>query len=750
MGGAVMRHFVTICLILFLNLYLSATQSNSENNDKSKPVFIAIRINQEIELTGKLDHDFWKSAAPVELQYEIRPGENTPAPEKTLVRALYNDDYLYFGFECFDSNPKNIRANVTDRDRMFQDDYVIVVIDTYNDYQKAYELAVNPYGIQGDLMATLNGEDHNFNIIWHSAAAINDNGWTAEIAIPFSSIHFSDQEDQTWCVNIVRNYPRESRIQISWTPFDRNLPSFIAQGGLLKGLKGIESNGAIEILPYAIGQQNGNLTDPANPNSGLEQGAITGRFGGGIRYSPSANFSLDAVINPDFSQIESDAAQISVNTTFALHYQEKRPFFLVGNELLQTPMYYSRSINNPLAAGRVIGKSGSLSYMYLSAYDRNTVFVIPGEEQSSTVPTSLKSLANIGRIRYDMGNNSYIGGMVLAKNIGDAHNYLVGFDWNYKFWENWFFNGEGFISHTQELNDSELFSSTREFGTTGHNAGFDGEEYFGSGIHLVLSHSQRSYNFAVVYNDFSPTYQTYNGLFGSVGHRQFFMNHGYVFYPEDSFIDRGQIELSTNLTYNYEGLRKEVTVQPSFNVTLKGQTNLNLTYLLVNNENFRGVQFENVNRVQFFASSQPLNEISFHINGQIGKFIYRSSEPVIGTGHNLGAELTFRPTSKLNLAVSYNRARLSNLETDELFYDGNIYRAVAIYQFTPQIFFRTITQYNSFGSSFNIYPLFSYKYDAFTTFYAGISSDYVDYSGEYGFTNIGRQYFVKLQYMFRN
>lgn len=732
---------------LLLILIFSFSSQYGYNNPTEKPVLQIKKIDKPLELTGKLENPIWQHAIPIELNYEIRPGDNIQAPEKTLVRALYDDKNIYFGFECFDSNPAQIRANVTDRDRMFEDDYVIIVLDTYGDYQKGYEFAVNPYGIKGDLLATMNNEDASLDLIWHSAASINGNGWTAEIAIPFSSLTFPDKEDQNWVVGIVRNMPRSSRIQISWTKIDRNIPGFLPQSGLLQGLQGIKSSSNIELLPYIIGQKGGSLANFDDPNSGFKYKSFEGRFGGGIKYAPSPNFSLDAVINPDFSQIESDAAQISVNTTFALYYDEKRPFFLIGNELLQTPMYYSRSINDPLGAARIIGKSGSLSFLYMSAYDRNTVIVVPGEDRSNTIPTDINSLANIGRLRYDLGDENYIGSMILSRNFEGGHNYLFGFDWNYKFWGNWYFNGEGFYSLTKEIDNTSLFNSQREFGTTGKNAAFNGEKYSGNGIHLVLSHSQRSYNFTFVLNNFSPTYQTYNGLFSSNNYRQFFLSQEYVLYPQDSFIDRATFGLQGELRFNFDGVKKEQSFYPYLTLNLKGQTSVYAHYILINDENFFSTDLKNVRRFYAEVNTRPIKELSLYVGGNFGRFIYRSSSPIIGSGHNIDVSLTIRPTSKLNLSLAYSRARLSNEKSGNLLYDGNIFRAVGTYQFSPEIFFRTILQYDSFSKSMQVYPLFSYKLNAFTTFFVGATSDYTDYKGDIGIANTSQQYFVKLQYL---
>ena len=736
-----------LLFISFLLLCISNENIFSQAEAKTKPIMTAVRIEKSIELTGKLDDPVWLKAEPIELNYEITPGDNIPAPQKTTARVLYDSKNLYFGFQCFDSNPNQIRANIADRDNMFNDDWVLVCLDTYGDNQRYYELAVNPFGIIGDLMAAGDNEDSSFDMIWSAAADRNEKGWTAVMVIPFSSLNFPNSAEQTWTLDIIRTIPRASRTQTSWTRVDRNIPNLMTQAGLLKGISNISPGGHIEFLPYVMGQEKGALNNYSNPNSGMKFDKVEGRIGGSIKYSPSPNFSVDAVINPDFSQIETDAAQISVNTTFALYYDEKRPFFLAGRELIPSTMYYSRSINDPLYAARIIGKTSGLTYLYMGSYDRNTVFVVPGEDMSSTIPTEKKSFANIGRVRYDFGNESFLGGMLFSRNFDEGHNYVLGFDWKYKFWNNWYFNGEVYLSQTKEMNNSTLFGSQRQFGTTGHNAGFDNENYMGNAFHVELSHSSRAYNLFLAVNDFSPTYQTYNGLVTSNNYRQVLMQHVYIFYPEGSFIDRGNVFLVSSMRFNYEGKKKEQVISPGFNLTLKGQTSINASYLLVNDENFFNTDLKGVNRLQVNINSRPVKEITLYLNGQLGNFIYRSSNPLIGEGHTLTAQIQIKPTSRFDVTFAYSRARLTNKDTDLIYYDGNIYRATAIYQFSPEMLFRTIVQYDSFERSFQLYPLFSYKMNAFTTFYIGATSNYLNYQDEFGFRNTDQQYFVKLQYL---
>jgi hypothetical protein len=740
-----------LAAVLLMAAVVTSRSASPGNTDTPKPTLPAVKITGNITLTGKMDDPLWLQAMPIELTWEIMPGENLPAKQKTTVWVLYNNDYLYFGFRCYDSLPSAIRANLSDRDKMFSDDFVVVSIDTYNNYQKGLEFAVNPYGIQGDLMMMGSGsEDPSYDMVWHSAASLDDEGWTAEMAIPFSVFSFNSAEIQDWTITLCRSMPRDSRYLLSWTTLDRNNPSWLGQGGLLKGLAGIEPGKSLSLLPYLMLEQKGERSDISDPESPMDLSRIKARVGGGVTYSPGPNTTINAVINPDFSQIESDAGQIDVNSTFALYYPEKRPFFMSGMDLLQTPMYYSRTINNPLFAAKINGKAGRFSYLALASDDRNTAVIVPGEEQSNTVTTEERSYAGAARIRYDMENENFVGALFLNRNFSAAHNYLGGLDWNLKFWKNWYWSGEVFLSHTKEINNPDLFSSTREFGSTGKDAAFNGEKYYGTGMHLALSRAGRNYSFSLVQNNFSPTYQTYNGMFPEVNGRYSYMSHRYTFHINGKLIQRIRVGPSASLGYNYDGIFKEFNVQPAIYISMIGQTSVSYSCLAVNQERFRNVLFKGVNRSTFLVETTPIKGVTTSFSGSVGKYIRRSEVPELGRGYNLETALSLEPTSWLKTSFSWSTARLESIASGDEFYNGHIYRNVTTVQFTRKLFIRAIGEYNTFSESFNIYPLVSYKFNAFTMFCAGMTQDYQEYiineSNIYRPT--GHQYFVKLQYLF--
>ncbi len=753
-----LKNVIVMLTALVAASHALPAQPKNDSTNAQQFVIPAVRIHGNIHLTGKLTDPKWKLAPRVSLDYEIQPGNNTPAPQKTEALVLYNSQFVYFGFICHDTDPSQIRAHVTDRDNIFQDDFAGVILDTYDDHQRAYEFFVNPFGIQADLMRNGNNEDPTWDAVWYSKGSLSDSGYTVEMAIPFKSLRLPDKAIQNWGILIFRNIPRSSRIQTSWVHLDLNDPCSLCQEGILAGIKGMQSGNSISVLPYAMGLENGSVADASNASSAFSNGPVTGRFGVGLTYFPNPSLSLEGVVNPDFSQVESDVTQISLNSTFALFYPEKRPFFMEGSDIFSTLIqaYYSRMINNPLAAAKLVEKSGHWSVGYLAAEDRTTPFIIAGEEGSvtdnngdNTFPTPYRSFSNIVRARYNLGTQSFVGALGTFRNFTKAHNYVGGVDWDYFFDGNYTFDGQFLFSNTRELNDTNLVSDPSYFGNTRFTKAFDGQEYDGTGFQTDFRRDARHYTFRFTYKDFSPTFQAEDGYVFSNDLRTVDMEHTLLFYPNTSLVDNWGFDLESGLHFDYQGSRKERWILPSLILDLKSQTQLQVTYYLVNDELFHSVNFVGVHRWQFNLQSDPTSSISFYLNASVGRFIDRASDTAIGKGHEISAELVLRPTDRLSLTADYSRSRLSNLVGGQLFYDGYIARLSAIYQFNGQIFLRLVGQYDQFSGSVEVDPLFSYKLNPFTIFYAGSTNSLTKFGQPYGLVQTGREFFVKAQYLFQ-
>jgi hypothetical protein len=305
----------------------------------------------EIKIDGQLDDSGWRDAGRARNFVEHNPGDQTQPPVKTVALMTYDESNLYVAMICYD-DPSTIRASYCERDRIFQDDYIVLALDTYGDAVWAYELSVNPYGIQGDLLWAQDGnEDEGFDLIYESAGAITDSGYQIEMAVPFRSLRFPDTPEQTWRVDFWRNHPRDSRRQYSWAKYDRGEQCWPCQWGVVTGIENVQPGRGIELMPSFVGYQAGEMHGDGTPQNpfNFENYDPDGQFSLYGKYSVKSNLTVEATYNPDFSQVEADAPQIDVNTTTALSYPERRPFFQEGSDLFRTifSAVYTRSINDP-------------------------------------------------------------------------------------------------------------------------------------------------------------------------------------------------------------------------------------------------------------------------------------------------------------------------------------------------------------------------------------------------------------------
>ena len=433
---------------------------------------------------------------------------------------------------------------------IFSDDWAGFFFDTYNEKKQAYELIVNPYGIQADLIWNAPGnEDETYDAIWYSNAQIHDKMWTVEMVIPFKSIRFPNKSEQVWNFHLIRNHPRINREQICWDPISRDDPTLYSHSPKMYGINDIKGGNNLEILPFAVGSQRGSISDYSNADSKFDNEKVKGQFGLNVKYGITSNLTSDLAINPDFSQVESDAAQVDVNNKFALYYTEKRPFFIEGNDIFKSPMniVYTRSINNPLFAFKLSGKIGRTDVGYTVAYDQKTPFIIPFQEGSDFIVTDRTSTSNILRLKQAIGNNdSYVGLILTDREVNkdnnkafdvDGYNRVFGFDGNFRFLENYSVTFQSVRLFTREINDTN-YKNTSMFNNGKYTAALDGEYFAGFSNYLSLNRSARHWNFQLSYNDASPDTRRDNGYNSNNDFRTIQTNQYYDFYPEGKIIKR--------------------------------------------------------------------------------------------------------------------------------------------------------------------------------------------------------------------
>ncbi|MBT4155169.1 MAG: carbohydrate binding family 9 domain-containing protein, partial [Candidatus Marinimicrobia bacterium] len=483
------------------------------------PTVEAERFYESITIDGNLEEESWGRATGTDYFIEIDPGENIMPSEKTKVKVGYDESNLYVAFWA-SANPADIRASYQKRDRAWGDDFVAIFLDTYGDANVGTMIGANPYGVQLDAKNDGNNDDESFDLIYESQGRITDSGYQVEMSIPFSSLSFPEQEVQEWKVGFYRSLPREKRAQIVWGGFDRTDPCFLCQLGTLTGIRDIKQRGSLEFLPAIVGSQASAL----DANNTLQKGDINGEASLGIKYSFSSDRFAELTINPDFSQVEADEQQVDVNTTFALYFQEKRPFFNAGNDLIDTWInpIYTRSINNPKIAGRIINRGQKLSWYMLSALDENSPYTIPGEEQSFSEMGG-QSFSNIFRMKRTLNDGSFYGVLAtdrrMANNNGSGS--TVGFDTRYRLNKKYQIEFQTVFSKTVEPNDSLLVDGS--FFGDDYSFTFDGESFTGNAVELELRRDTEHWNLEMGYDHSTPTFRAENGFVSSNNEQRLYM-----------------------------------------------------------------------------------------------------------------------------------------------------------------------------------------------------------------------------------
>jgi len=401
----------------------------------------ARRASSPVVVDGVLDDAVWADAEAIPLPFEYDPGDNVPAPVATEARIVFDADRIWVAFRCFDPEPGKIRAHLMDRDDVdafVRDDHVTVLLDTFADRRRAFQFRVNPLGVQMDaIFSEAEGiEDFSWDLIWDSAGRIDDLGWTVEIGIPVRQLRFPPGDgERTWGVALTRSYPRSVRSRISATRQDRSVQCVLCQTLDVAGFEGLAAGRNLELDPTLTATR----TDAAEagPGSNLVAGDEDVEAGLTARWSPTPNLAVGAAVDPDFSQIEADAAQLSINERFALFFPEKRPFFLEGTDLFSTPIQavFTRTVADPAWGLKVTGKSGRSAYGAFVTRDRVNNLVIPANETSAFVSSEDPGSGLdgdvdglVGRYRRDVGRQHSVGVLYAGREAGDYRNRVAGAD----------------------------------------------------------------------------------------------------------------------------------------------------------------------------------------------------------------------------------------------------------------------------------------------------------------------------------
>jgi hypothetical protein len=767
---------VSICLWLIFARGAALAQVGTQEQGQAKPTVVSQTQPKSQPVADAkvplLDHpltlaDFANMEPRPELKDKLghlmqfiqnSPVDGAAATEPTEVYLGRTNLALYVVFLCFDDHPERIRTHLARRENILKDDFVTVNLDPFQDRQHGVEFQVNPSGVQADASwSEAGGPDYSYDQVWNSDGRMTSKGWMALIAIPFRSLRFPPNSS-SWGAVFWRNLPRNSENDF-WPRVSANVSGELSQEGTLHlgGLAGVTGSHNVQLDPYVLGQNEHTLEtiDPNNPFFSTRN--FEGTAGGEAKAVWKDSVVFDVTINPDFSDVESDQPQFTVNQRYPVYFPELRPFFLENASYFSTPLtlLYTRNIVRPRFGARVTGKIGRTNLGILAIDDRE-----PGQTVQPGDPLyNSKAQFYVGRVSQDLGKGSNVGLMYTDEEFGGGFNRIGGADFTWRFNDHWTWLGQSVESATLQNNAKSMAGVF----PSGYNAG--------PATDFQLQLNGHKFNMFDEYQDVSKGFTTQLGFLQTSNIRSDHLHANYQWFPNHHNLQSIGLELNQNLAFDHDNnrlyhyttgdpfflLANNIVVAPLFgqNSDTVGPQN---GYALPSRRNFT----ENFGG--FIARGQPWSQLNFNVvffkSGNV------NYNPPVGQAPFLLHQESFREHAA---------------HGGELVYETQIFRTKLNYQFTRAWSARLIVEYDSTLANpvetslartkqVQTQALVTWLPHPGTVIYMGYNNDLQNYNHQFcsdlpgtgtcnpglpilprgpGYLNDGRQFFVKASYLLR-
>lgn len=745
---------------------------------------LAPRFEIEIEIDGFIQEDVWGSAAILTGFSQHKPVDGLAADDKTEVLIWYSPSAIHFGVRAFEPH-SSVNATLADRDLIENDDHIQILLDTFNDGRTATVFGVNPFGIQSDGSRVDKGDqrrgfsrgnsdpvDLNPDFIYETRGRLTDYGYEIEIRIPFKSLSFQSDDVQSWGINIIRRVQHSGREQ-TWTQVKQGRASFLNQGGILKDLQGLDRGLVLDFNPVLTSSATGIEKDGK-----WEHDPSRPELGGNIRWGLTSNLTMNGTVNPDFSQVESDAGQSQYDPRNAVFFPEKRPFFLEGSDNFETPnrLIYTRRIVSPHAATKFTGKVSGTELAFLSAVD------------SDFSQNGHKPIFNILRIKKDIGGESTIGMAYTDKIEGSDYNRMASADTRIVFRDIYDLQMQGALSFDRRT----------------------GKEKIGHLWDLSLRRQGREFGFNVLFKGLSDDLIAGSGFLSRVGTAQIrggptltrFGNPG-------SLLELYQTRLTLDFSWLHQtfmdrrGPDNWWKVSYGHTFTLRGGWTLGTSFLVerfyypVNLYNNFFIERQTTNGTEIipFVGEPSLDNYDIVLSVRTPKSPRFSANAfvILGQDENfdewasayialLRSNLVFRPNEKIRVEGSFIRQAYWRKTDWSRVRTRDIPRLKIEYQLSRYIFFRFVGQYDATNvdalrddsrtndpivvpdgnggytrvagwskNDFQVDALFSFEPNPGTVIFAGYGSTLAE-DESFRFNHLRRKndgFFLKLSYLFR-
>jgi hypothetical protein len=709
--------------------------------------FEVSRKTGPIDVDGVLDEAAWEDALVIPLGYEWFPGDNVPAPVETDCLVTYDDEHLYVAFRALDPDPSAIRAHLMDRDnvRLFvQNDHVGFNVDPFNDERRAFQFRINPLGVQVDAVFSEIDqlEDFSWDTIWASRGRITASGYVVEVAVPLDQLRFPNTDDvQTWGFEAFRNWPRSARHRLASKFTDRDKDCTLCQENKISGFQGIEPGLNLEIDPTLTTRRTDTRSD--FPDGDLESGDEEIEAGGFMRWGVTPNISLSGTVNPDFSQVEADVAQLDENTRFALFFPEKRPFFLEGADFYTTPLQavFTRTVADPKWGTKLTGKQGANAFGVFVAEDRVNNLLIPSNQGSGRAFLQDDVTSGVVRYRRDVGQGSTLGVLYTGRDSEGYSNAVGGIDGL------WRFNTSNAVRFQYLSTDTEYPDAL----------GFADDDISGDGWHLQYDHLTRNWVVNVLHTDLDEDFRADYGFIPRVdvktSEAQVLRR---VWSDGDDWYD--QLIFGARGTYvsDQSGLKTDQSLRVFADYVGPRQTVVELG-AVQGDERFRGTLYS-VDRVFGAFQMKPSGDLGFLVEVEAGDAIDFNNDRQ-GEVFQVHPQFELRVGRNFNIRLDHVRQTL-DVDAGELF-TADLSQMIAVYQFNVRAFVRAIVQYQQVDRNGDLYGfpvdeetedlftqlLFSYELNPQTVLFVGYTDNRFGFD-QVDLTQVDRTFFVKLGYAF--
>ena len=734
-----------------------------ERANTSAKLILIPQVNQPPVLEDFLDiHSSERTdqLARVEGFIQRKPKDGAPTTQRTVVYLGYDHSNLYAIFLCYDTKPSQIRARMVNREQIDDsDDYVSLQLDTFHDQRRAYGFTANPNGIQQDAIWTEGqGWDLSFDTVWHTDGRLTNEGYVVWMAIPFRSLRFSLAQQQNWGILLNRHIPHLNECTF-WPEFSMRIEGRLNQAGTLSGLKNISPDRNMQVIPYLFTRSYRVLDqhDPIHPRFESSSLAIDGGLDTKIVFKDC--LVLDLTVNPDFSQVESDEPQVTVNQRFEVFFPEKRPFFLENSNYFLTPfnLVFTRRIADPQFGMRLTGKLGSYGLGILFTDDQ-----APGKSTSSGGSLEGdRAYSSVVRLSRDIHHQSSVGFLFTDRELHGGFNRVFGLDARIKLGSTWVATAQAFRSLTRQLDGSRL-------------AGF--------GYYADLRHIGEHFIYSFRYSDLADGFRSQLGFIERTDIRNLSQSAEYYFRPANKYLDAWGPKITSELIWNHTGTRLMHRFEPSIIWNFHCQTSFGIYYCRLD-ETIDPRDFPSLNNNKnifqqgkgLYLQSSFANWISFDSKYWWGTGVnyvpVTGSEPEAARSQNAKIILTFFPIKPLRIETIFLSQQLDSLKSEHIF-TNQILRLSWKYQINRKLSLRFIAQYNTVDANskqtslqtiknFNVDFLIIYLIYPGTAIWIGYNSNLQnidpallpDSSGlrrtDHSLMNDGRQLFIKVSYLLR-